>query len=633
MAKANPTSKKLFLVESPTKAKTIREYLGNDFFVEASFGHVLDLPEKRLGILVSKNFTPEFEIPKTKSKVVKQIREKAKGVTEIYLGGDSDREGEAICHELKEILQKEKKVFYRVKFREISKEAIWNSLANKESINSNLVESQIARRILDRLVGYMISPILWEKISVQGLSAGRVQSVVLSWICKRELEIKNFTPEEYFTIDAQVETKDKIQFDMTLKKISGEIAEIKTKDHLEKILKDFSYEQDKKNTRDVFLKVQEVLKKKKIKNPPSPYNTSALQQDASQFLQFSPKKTMKVAQELYEGLNLGKFGKSGLVTYMRTDSRSVSLEAEKSRQKFIENKYGKDYISKNPQKKSGKEFAHEAIRPTDVWKNPESIKSFLNIDQLKLYKLIWERFVSSGMKPTEIENTTISADYKNYSFQFSCDKVLFRGFMEGFSFGKLKEFKDYDKIQVRKGDELKVVEITSEKKETNPPVRYTESSIIRKMEKTRIGRPSTYSTIFEILKKRKYIEIKKSYIFPTELGGVVDGVMVENFSDFTDEKFTAEMEKDLDRIESGELSRVKLLEKFYSPFSQALSKVKSGKNSKLENLKNPESLVQKENPCPLCGDGKLVQNLTRKKRLYYRCSRFPYCEFVSYEKP
>jgi len=628
------SKRKLFLVESPAKAKTISEYLGGDFVVEASYGHVLDLPEKRLGIHIERNFEPEFEAIKNKSKVINRIKGRANGIEEIYLAGDSDREGEAICHELKEILSGQNRKFYRVRFREITKTAILSSLEKAESINSSLVQSQLARRILDRLVGYMISPILWKKIQ-GGLSAGRVQSVVLSWICKKEAEISKFIPEEYYSIHALVETDNGLKLGMQLKHISGVNAEIKSEKEVADLLDDFGVLPDGKSSsksKGVVLKIQDVKRRTKSKKAPSPYNTASLQQDAFRFLQFSPRKTMKIAQELYEGLSLGKKGKSGLITYMRTDSRTVSSEAAKNRSKFIGNSLGEKYVSDQKVKNHSEKSAHEAIRPSDVWNTPDSVAEHLTKDQHKLYKLIWERFVASGMNPHLSENLFIRADYKNYSFRFDANKTLFEGYTRIFAYDKIRDFPDYDKIRVQKGDSLKFLEIHTEKKEAQGPVRYTESALVRKMEKTGIGRPSTYAATLEVLRKRKYVESKNKYIFPTELGVVVDSEMRHYFKEFTEENFTAQMEKNLDLIERGELNSIELLRDFYQPFSELVSEAKKNIRKKIPDLVEQEK-SRNEPGCPVCGKGRIEKKLTRKGKLFYSCSRYPQCEFVSYEPP
>ncbi len=628
-------SKKLFIVESPAKAKTIGEYLGENFLVEACYGHVRDLPEKRLGVSVRDGFKPEFVLLQNKAKVIAKLKKFSKDSREIYLAADADREGEAICQELKDILQNDKTKFYRIRFREVTKNAILTSLENKEEIDENLVQSQITRRILDRLVGYMISPVLWEKIGGK-LSAGRVQSVVLSWICKRESEIQNFSPEKYFALHALVETANGTSLKLELKKVGNEKAVIRSDEELKGVLKDFEINlkgekvlQNKK----IRLQVVELKKRIKTKNPPRPFNSSSLQQDAFRLLKFGVKKTMRIAQELYEGLSLGNKGKSGLITYMRTDSTTVSISAQKKRNDYINTTLGEEFAENRKIFTNSKDSAHEAIRPVDVYTTPNSIQKYLSADQYNLYKFIWERFVASGMTPEKFENFTANFEYKNYSFQFSANKILFETFTKIYPYGKTKEFSEYDSLNLKTGDFVDFLKMQIEEKLTEPPMRYTESTIVRKMEKSGIGRPSTYAAILEVLGKRKYVDSKNKFLYPTSLGVAVDSEMTFYFEEFTNEKFTSEMEKKLDKIESGELKSLDFLNEFYVPFSKNVQKATKHTryNSSTEIPK--EKNLPEVKSCPLCKTGKIRKKVTKKGKLYYACDRFPQCEFVSYESP
>ena len=615
----------------------------------------MDLPESSLGVRVENDFEPEFVPLKKSIKTFDRFSKLAISHNELILAMDPDREGEAISFHLQNFFKKKIKNIKRIRFREVTKQAILSALASPGIIGTNIVESQFARRILDRLVGYMISPILWKKIR-SGLSAGRVQSVVLKWICEREEEISTFRPEEYWDIDALTQSSSGDPVRLSLAKISGQVAEIKTRDAVNRILSDFhmsveivkgknifapdgsldmSGDTHRIPEKPVFLEVVAVKRINKKRYPPLPFITASLQQEAGFKLGFPTKKTMKIAQDLYEGIDLGGSEKrSGIITYMRTDSTRISSFASSAAEKYIRKNFGSEFARKTgtePKKKAGAQDAHEAIRPTDISLSPESVKKYLTKDQALLYRLIWKRFIASQMSPEEGINTSIVADYQKYSFTASSRKVNFPGFtiLDEKPAAERKENSPFSEIS--NGEKLLLKELLPVQKFTEPPVRYTESGIVRKLEKTGIGRPSTYSPTIEILLKRKYVAKEKKNFYPLSIGIAVNAEMKESFGYLIDDSFTSLMEKKLDSIADGKLTRLAMLKEFYENFSDHVSK--SHKKKKVGVSENATQKTVSRKTCPVCQKGEVIRKATRKGKIYYMCNRFPQCEFNSYEDP
>ncbi|MCE9499751.1 MAG: type I DNA topoisomerase [Leptospira sp.] len=628
-------NKTLLIVESPSKAKTLMNYCPSGFTIEASFGHMMDLPENSLGVSVENRFEPEFVPLKKSVATLRRFFDLSKSHNELILAMDPDREGEAISFHLSSFLKNKFKKIRRVRFREVTKQAVLSALSSPGEIDNNVVESQFARRILDRLVGYMISPVLWKKIR-PGLSAGRVQSVVLKWICEREIEISSFIPEEYWDIGAVAETGTGMKIEFSLSEIEKKKAEIKNGKEVTGILRDFhiSAETGKKPGRPVYLEVVQVNRINKKRFPPPPFITASLQQDAASRLSFATKKTMKIAQDLYEGIETGgPVGRSGIITYMRTDSTRISNDASDSASKYIRKNFGSEFMKKNNvefKKKAGAQDAHEAIRPVDISLTPEKAGKFLTKEQALLYSLIWNRFVASQMAPEEGVNITIIADYEKYSFIASARDVTFRGFtaLEGKSGNENKEKPVLSGISAK--DKLRLLELNPTRKFTEPPMRFTESGLVRKLEKTGIGRPSTYSPTIETLLKRKYIIKEKKNFYPLSLGIAVNSEMMEGFAYLIDDSFTKEMEKKLDRIAEGKLERLPMLTEFYRTFSEHVAVSRQKRKSKELTKK---AMTDPGKLCPLCKKGEVIRKATRKGKIYYMCRRFPECEFNSYEDP
>ena len=548
---------KLVIVESPAKAKTIAKYLGKNYTVEASMGHVRDLPKSKLGVDIEDNFNPKYITIRGKGELIDKLRKLAKKADKVYLATDPDREGEAISWHLDNILKINEDEECRIVFNEITKTAVKGSIKQARKINLNLVDAQQARRILDRLVGYEISPILWRNVK-WGLSAGRVQSVALRLICDRENEIKAFEPKEYWTVDC-IMKKERKRFPIKLVSKDGKKIEINTKEDADSIIKDI--EDDK------FI-VEAIKKGKKNKNPLPPFTTSTLQQDANKKLNFMTKRTMSIAQALYEGVDIKGHGTVGLITYMRTDSVRISEEAQNNALKFIEEEYGKEYLPENPRVYKGKkniQDAHEAIRPTYIDITPEIAKDSLTPEQFKLYSLIWKRFMASQMATCIMNTNSITIANGEYKFKASGSTVEFDGFMKLYEYAAKEEEDSVTLPTLEVNEELKKHSIEGVQHFTQPPARYTEASFVKLMEEKGIGRPSTYVPTISTLLSRDYVNREKKNLFPTELGFIVNNIMSEYFKQIVDVDFTADMERNLDNVEEGSEEWRKVVAEFFNP--------------------------------------------------------------------
>ena len=654
--------KNLVIVESPAKAKTIRKFLGKDYRVEASVGHVRDLPKSKLGIDIENNFEPKYITIRGKGPVAQKLRRAAKKSKRIFLATDPDREGEAISWHLAHILGIGEHEPARVEFNEITKSAVLNAIKNPRTIDKNLVDSQQARRILDRLVGYKISPLLWRKIR-KGLSAGRVQSVTVKLICDREREIEEFEPEEYWSIKAILK-KEGILFESQFYGIreNGKDVkiEIKNKGEAENILATLD--------KDKFI-VDKVKKGTRKRNPYAPYTTSTLQQDASKRLGFSTRKSMMLAQQLYEGIDIEGEGTVGLITYIRTDSTRVSKEAVETTKSYIVEHYGKNYSNggkfyQGKGKKEGQD-AHEAIRPTSVLRRPDDIKDSLTLDQFRLYDLIWRRFVGSQMNPAQYDTISVSILSNNNVFRASGSKLKFDGFLKVYDNVNNKD-KDVQMPMLVKGDQVKVDDIQPNQHFTQPPPRYTEASLIKTLEDLGIGRPSTYSPTISTILNREYVNLDNRSFVPTELGILVDDLLREYFKEIINEEFTADLEESLYKIAECEYPWQLIVGNFYKEFDIILKRAeeeiekiviedevsdvvceKCGKNMVVKHgrygkflacpgypeCKNTKAIVHKLGiSCPLCG-GDIIRRRSRKGRIFYGCNNFPDCKFVSWNEP
>lgn len=654
--------KKLVVVESPAKAKTIGKILGRNYKVVASVGHIRDLPKSSLGIDIENEFEPKYITIRGKGPVIKDLKKHAKKSDKIFLATDPDREGEAISWHLAHVLKLDEKDNVRVEFNEITKEAIKKAVKNPRKIDLNLVDAQQARRILDRLVGYKISPLLWRKIR-KGLSAGRVQSVALKLICDRDIEINDFKPEEYWSIAADLE-KNKEAFEA---KFYGELRgkkeekiELKSKSDVDSILDRID--------KDSFI-VSDVKKGKKRRNPYTPYTTSTLQQDASKKLRFTTKKTMMVAQQLYEGIDIKGEGSIGLITYMRTDSTRLSNEAIGIATSLIKEKYGDKYSnggrSYSKKSKKDQQDAHEAIRPTYILKEPDMIKSSLTKDQYSLYKMIWERLIASQMKPAIYDTFSVVINSNDILFKASGSILSFDGFLKVYKSSD-EEKKDSRLPLLKEGDKLKVNDINPMQHFTKPPGRYTEASLIKTLEELGIGRPSTFSPTIGTILARNYVELEKRTFLPTELGFLVNDLLTEYFKEVVNEEFTAELEEKLDEIAEGDLTWREVVKDFYKDFDVLMKKadeeieeveikdevtdipcekcgkmmvVKHGRYGKFlacpgyPDCKNTKPIIEKINvKCPKCG-GELIKRKSKKGRAFYGCNKYPECDFVSWNEP
>ncbi|HGH7767960.1 TPA: type I DNA topoisomerase [Streptococcus agalactiae] len=653
--KKSATAKKnLVIVESPAKAKTIEKYLGRNYKVVASVGHIRDLKKSSMSIDFENNYEPQYINIRGKGPLINDLKKEAKKAKKVYLASDPDREGEAISWHLAHILDLDKEDRNRVVFNEITKDAVKNAFVEPRQINMDLVDAQQARRVLDRIVGYSISPILWKKVK-KGLSAGRVQSVALKLIIDRENEIKAFQPEEYWTIDGSFK-KGTRKFNATFYGLDGKKFKLSNNEDVKTVLKRIKT--------DEFL-VEKVEKKERRRNAPLPYTTSSLQQDAANKINFRTRKTMMIAQQLYEGLSLGTAGHQGLITYMRTDSTRISPLAQNEATEFITNRFGANYSKHGNKVKnaSGAQDAHEAIRPSSVNHTPESIAKYLDKDQLKLYTLIWNRFIASQMTAAVFDTMKVNLTQNGVTFIANGSQVNFDGYMAVYN--------DTDKNKMlpdmEEGESVKKVNTNPEQHFTQPPARFSEASLIKTLEENGVGRPSTYAPTLETIQKRYYVKLAAKRFEPTELGEIVNSLIVEFFPDIVDVTFTAEMEGKLDEVEIGKEQWQKIIDEFYKPFEKELAKaetemekiqikdepagfdcelcgspmvIKLGRYGKFYACSNfPEchntKAITKEIGviCPICQKGQVIERKTKRNRIFYGCDRYPECEFTSWDKP
>ncbi|AXR65096.1 type I DNA topoisomerase [Leptospira mayottensis] len=608
----------LIIVESPSKAKTIGGYLGKEFRILATLGHVADLPKTTLGLNLKNRFEPEYVVLPGKKKILSEIVRVAKESQRIFLATDPDREGEFISAYIRDHLKKKSNVF-RIRFTEITRNAILSSLQNPDMIHESLVEAQKTRRVGDRLIGYFISPVLWKEIG-PGLSAGRVQSVALKWICDREEEIRNFNSEVYYNVLLYV--RDKKGIEGVFQRAGNRIfSEEKANLILQNV-------QNEKN-----LRISEKKESHEKNLPPPPFQTASLQQEAFRKLQFSSRKTMSVAQKLYEGMDLGNGKREGLITYMRTDSVRLSPDFVERANSWIISELGETFANRLERKvrKSGKKIqdAHEAIRITNPFLTFESAKKFLGKEEASLYGLIWKRTISYLLPPEEFLKTEYSVFVAGECFQLETKKTLFPGYKI------LNEADKKTNPNWEKGELLTLRKVECEKKQTEPPPRYSEGTLVAKLEREGIGRPSTYSTVSEILVKRKYVEQEKKFFYPLPLGEKVNFFLQSGFGDLFREKFTAELESDLDRIEKNEIDSFSILNRLWSDLQ---TQIQNSKFTVSAFRKEWAEIREKKKEmgwgiCPLCKDGALQKKKTYRKKEFYQCSRFPDCEYVSYELP
>jgi len=624
-------AKNLVIVESPAKAKTINKYLGRDFQVKASMGHVRDLPKKKLGVDVKKGFEVEYEVLPTRKKVLDELKAAAKDAEAVYLAADPDREGEAICWHLSEALGGRKKKYRRVVFNEITKKAIQAAFENPVEVDSKKVDAQQTRRILDRLVGYKVSPILWDKVR-RGLSAGRVQSVALKLICDREREIKAFVAEEYWTVLAQLQAKEPPVFPANLVKKAGKNIEIGNADEAGAVRKDLE---------SAAFTVQKVQAKERRRYPVPPFITSKLQQEAFKKLRFSVKKTMQVAQRLYEGIELGEDGSVGLITYMRTDSTRVADDALVAVRGHVESTYGAEYLPEKPivyKSKKDAQDAHEAIRPTYLERDPDSVKRYLGKDELALYRLIWNRFVASQMKPAVYDETIVDIAAGAYLLRAKGSTLKFKGFLAVYEetpdearLGKptlepanaqaddsAPEEAGSQLPPLAEGDVLTLTKLDTDQHFTQPPPRFSEASLVKELEENGIGRPSTYASIIATIEAREYMEKREAKLYPTELGFLVTDLLVEHFQDIMNVGYTAEIEKELDEIEDGKDNLLNTLNQFWKKFEKDLKK--ASKN--MENVKAKEEKT--DEVCDKCGSPMVIKWGRYGK--FLACSNYPECK-------
>ncbi|WP_400247207.1 type I DNA topoisomerase [Niallia sp. JL1B1071] len=651
----------LVIVESPAKAKTIERYLGKKYKVKASMGHIRDLPKSQMGVDIEKQFEPKYITIRGKGPILKDLKTAAKKAKKIYLAADPDREGEAIAWHLANSLNVDIESDCRVVFNEITKDAIKESFKHPRAINMDLVDSQQARRVLDRLVGYNISPLLWKKVK-KGLSAGRVQSVAVRLIIEREQEIKAFEPEEYWSIEGSF-IKGKNNFEASFYGVNGEKIELHSEEDVKKIT---SQLKDNKFT------VDKVSKKERKRNPAVPFTTSSLQQEAARKLNFRAKKTMMLAQQLYEGIDLGKEGTVGLITYMRTDSTRISEVAQGEAFEYINSQYGKEYTreDKKKEKKNGKvQDAHEAVRPTSIIREPNKVKEFLSRDQFRLYKLIWERFIASQMASAVMDTMSVDLSNGNVIFRANGSKIKFPGFMKVYVEGTDDNVDEKDRQlpDLKEGDTVLNKDIDTKQHFTQPPPRYTEARLVRTLEELGIGRPSTFAPTLDTIQKRGYVALENKRFIPTELGEIVLELILEFFPEILNIEFTANMEQDLDNIEAGKVDWVKVIDEFYQTFEKRLEVAeqemqtieikdepagedceecgnpmvyKMGRYGKFmacsnfPDCRNTKAIVKDIGvKCPKCHEGNIIERKSKKRRIFYGCDRFPECDFISWDKP
>ncbi len=650
----------LVIVESPAKVKTIKKFLGSNYVVTASNGHVRDLPKSQLGVDVEHDYEPKYITIRGKGDILAGLRKEVKKADKVYLATDPDREGEAISWHLSKALKLENKKTYRISFNEITKNAVKASLKNAREIDMDLVDAQQARRVLDRVVGYRISPLLWTKVK-RGLSAGRVQSVALRIIADREEEINAFIPEEYWTLDVDLKVEGEkkpltAKFYGTDKKMT-----IRSKEELDAILSEIESEE---------YTIDDIRKGERMKKAPIPFTTSTLQQEASKALNFATAKTMRIAQQLYEGIDIKGNGTVGLITYLRTDSTRVSEEADQNVREYIGANFGKEYVAVSEAKSGGNkniQDAHEAIRPTDIGRLPLEIKESLSRDQFRLYQLMWKRFVASRMQPARYETTSIRIAAGQYRFTVAASKIIFEGFRTVYT--EAEEEKEKGNVLVKGLDQdTKLTKLDFETKQhfTQPPAHYTEASLVKILEELGIGRPSTYAPTISTIIARRYVAKENKNLYLTEIGEVVDHIMTESFPSIVDVNFTANMESLLDGVAEGKVKWKTIIENFYPDLEEAVEKaekeqeqvkiedevtdvicdqcgrnmvIKYGPHGKFlacpgfPECRNTKPYLEKIGvPCPVCGKD-IVTRKTKKGRRYYGCEDNPECEFMSWQKP
>jgi DNA topoisomerase-1 len=618
-------AKALVIVESPAKAKTINKYLGKQYVVKASLGHIKDLPKKDLAVDVEKSFRPHYEVIEGKKKLITELKQTAKKVESVYLAADPDREGEAICFHLQEELQDKKNGprIHRVMFNEITKKAIQQAFEKPGKVNIHLVDAQQARRVLDRLVGYKISPLLWDKVR-RGLSAGRVQTVALRLIVEREREIRAFVPREYWTIDAELAAKKPPQLWARLVKINDQPAEIPS----QQVSADVLAQVDGAD-----YVVRSVVTREKKRNPVAPFITSTLQQESSRKLRFSVKRTMMLAQRLYEGIELGKEGAVGLITYMRTDSTRVSDDALRDVRDLIKERYGKEFLPESAniyKSKKDAQDAHEAIRPTSMAYAPDVVEKYLAEDEMKLYRLIWNRFVASQMMPALFDQTTIDVAAKgknglDYLFRATGSVLKFEGFLKIYQEGKDVSDEEDEELKhrlpaVTEGETLRFRSIKPEQHFTEPPPRYNEATLVKKLESDGVGRPSTYASILSTIQEREYVKKEGGRFYPTELGMVVTDLLLESFDDIFDVKYTARMEEELDEIEDGKIDWRDAMAEFYGKFEKDLKHAEKHMTD-IKRMEKPTDLT-----CEKCGKPLVIK--WGKHGSFIACTGYPECTYT-----
>ncbi len=654
-------AKSLVVVESPTKARTLKKLLDRRYDVVASMGHVKDLPRSQLGVDIEHEFTPKYVVPKGKGPVIKELKSAAKKASAIYLATDPDREGEAISWHLATILERVNPKIKRIEFHEVTKDAVRRALAVPRDIDVSRVNAQQARRVLDRLVGYKLSPLLWRKVR-GGLSAGRVQSVAVRLICERESEIEAFVPQEYWSIAARLaRLGEDVPFVARLVTKDGDKIAIGNQAEAEVLIRDLER---------LPYTVTEVRRRDQQRHPAAPFTTSTLQQEANRKIGYSAARTMVVAQQLYEGLDVGPEGTVGLITYMRTDAVYVAAEAQAQARTFIADTYGASYVPAEPRRYTSRrdaQGAHEAIRPTSVTRTPDSVKPYLKADQYKVYKLIWERFIASQMASAVMDTLVVDISAGPFGFRATGSRVKFPGFLrvylEGRDNGEEEPAEGW-LPELQQGERLRLLGLDPAQHFTQPPPRYTEATLVRALEERGIGRPSTYAPIIETIKHRGYVELEDRRLYPTDLGILVNTLLVEHFPDVLDVEFTAHMEADLDRVEEGAEDWVGVVRAFYGPFAEVLHKAEQN----IEEVEMaPEEIGE---PCPQCGrplvkrrgrygefiacsgypacsytrpvgigvrcpldNGEVVERRTRKGRVFYGCANYPACTFTSWDRP
>ena len=652
----------LVIVESPAKVKTIKKFLGSNYVVTASNGHVRDLPKSQLGVDVEHDYEPKYITIRGKGEILANLRKEVKKADKVYLATDPDREGEAISWHLSQALKLENKKTYRISFNEITKNAVKASLKNAREIDMDLVDAQQARRVLDRIVGYRISPLLWAKVK-RGLSAGRVQSVALRIIADREEEINAFIPEEYWTLDANLKVEGEKKL-LTAKFYGTEKKKmtIRSKEELEQILKEVDQAD---------YSVADIKKGERIKKAPVPFTTSTLQQEASKALNFATSKTMRIAQQLYEGIDIKGNGTVGIITYLRTDSTRVSEEADASVREYIASNYGKEYVAAGEAKEGADkkiiQDAHEAIRPTDVSRTPAAMKDSLTRDQFRLYQLIWKRFVASRMRPARYETTSVKIAAGTYRFTVAASKIIFEGFRSVYT--EAGEEKEESNVLLKGLDmDSKLAKESFESKQhfTQPPAHYTEAALVKTLEELGIGRPSTYAPTISTIIARRYVAKENKNLYLTEIGEVVNNIMKQSFPSIVDVNFTANMESLLDGVAEGKVGWKTIIENFYPDLEKAVEKAEKeqeavkiedevtdvicdqcGRNMVIKygphgrflacpgfpECRNTKPYLEKIGvPCPVCGKDVVIRK-TKKGRKYYGCEDNPNCEFMSWQKP